>query len=124
MRPPGCFLPLAFEGDAAQLRHVVWEQGCARRQAELETGPAIGIVRGGDHGDGANRAVDTGKIGHRREGESNVGDMTARRHEAFDHGILDGLRIAAEVVTDDDRRGHAAAAHQGAHGAADDGKAG
>ena len=97
-------IELGAEHDFLQPRHLVRPEGERPVGAHLHAGPAIVVVRGGDHGDAGHVELELREIGHRRDGEADVVHLAARRHQAGDQRQLHRGRIAAEIVAGDDLR--------------------
>ena len=79
---------LCAEHDLLQPRHLVGAEGQRPVRAHLHAGPAILVVRGGDHGDGRHVEIELGEIGHRRHGKADVVHLAARSHQAGDQRVL------------------------------------
>ena len=62
----------AGEHDVAQPSHLVRPESHRPRGAHLDAGPAVVVVRGGDHRDGGNVERELGEIGHRRDRQADV----------------------------------------------------
>ena len=98
----GLVLEFGVEHDLLQPRHLVRAEGQRPVGAHLDAGPAIVVVRGGDHGDAGHVEIELREIGHRRHREPDVVHLAARRHQAGDQRIFDRGRIAAEIMSGDD----------------------
>ncbi len=94
----------AVEHDVLEPRHLVGAEGERAVRAHLHAGPAIVVVRGGDHRDARHVEVELREIGHRRQCQADVVDLAARGDQAVDQRHLDRRRIGAEIVAGDDLR--------------------
>ena len=77
------------QNDVAQFAHLVWAVGQRAVKAHFDTGPAVGVVRGGDHGYRGYIQVELGEIGHWRHGWADVFDFDTRLHQAQDQRVFD-----------------------------------
>ncbi len=91
-----------IEHDLLQPRHLVGTEGQRPVGAHLHAGPAVVVVRGGDHGDAGHVEIKLREIGHRRYREADVMHLAARRHQAGDQRVFDRGGIAAEIMPGDD----------------------
>src|SRR5262249_13538771 len=71
-------------------------------RAHFDPGPAVIVVRGGDHGDTWHIEFELGEIGHRRDCQANVMNFAARRHQTGNERHFYRRRIASKIVTGDD----------------------
>ncbi len=76
-------------------------------RAHLHAGPAVFIVACGDHGDGRRIEFELRKIGDGRKCEPDIEHFATGLHQPDGEGLLDGKRIAAEIVTGGDGGAHA-----------------
>ena len=102
----GLHFVLAAEHDVLEPAHLVGAEGERAVRSHLHAGPAVIVVRGGDHGDAGHVEVKLGEIGHRGHREPDVVHPAAGRHEAVCERHLDRRRIGAEIVTGNDVRPH------------------
>ena len=98
---------LAVQHDVAQPAHLVRSEGDRALRAHLHAGPAVVVVRGGDHRDRRRVERELREIGHGREREPDVLHLHARRHQAGHQRIFDRGGIGAEVVARRQFRFHA-----------------
>ncbi len=91
---------IAADHDVAQAPHLLGAKGDRPRRAHLHAGPAIVVMRGGDHRHRGNVERELGEIGHRRDGEADIADLRPAGHQPRSQRQLDRGRIAAEVVAD------------------------
>jgi hypothetical protein len=99
---------LAPGDDLLQAAHLVGAEGHRPLGAHLHAGPAVVVVRGGDHGDTGAIEGELAEIGHRREGEADILHPQARRLHPGDQRELDRGGVGAEIVAGDDVGAHAA----------------
>ena len=97
-------IELGAEHDLFQPRHLVRAEGQRPVSPHLHAGPAIVVVRGGDHGDARHVQLKLREIGHRRDRQPDVVHLAARRHQAGHQRQLHRGRIGTEVVASDDLR--------------------
>ena len=110
----GAQLELGAEHDVLEPRHLGRPEGQRPVGAHLHAGPAIVVVRGGDHGDAGHVEIELGEIGHRRDAQADVMHLAAGRHQAGHQRHFHRRRIAAEIVSGDDLRLDAHFLNQGA----------
>ena len=91
-------LEAAVEHDVLEAADLVRPEGERAVDAHLHPGPAVVVVRGGDHGDARHVERELREIGHRRHGEPDVVHLAARRDQAVDQSHLDRRRVGAEIV--------------------------
>ena len=89
----------AGEHDLFQPAHLVGAEGHRALRAHLHAGPAIVVMRGGDHGHSRNIELELREIGHRRQRQADVMDPDAGGHEArrkrqFDRGGIGAIIVA------------------------------
>ena len=87
--------------------HFLGAEGHGPLRAHLHAGPAIVVVRRGDHGDGGHVEFELGEIGHRRQSEADVVNLDAGRHQAGDQRVFDRGRIGAVIMARRQFRRHA-----------------
>ncbi len=104
----------AAHDDFLQPAHFVRTEGQRRLAAHLDAGPAVVVVRGGDHGDAGRLLVELGEVGDRRQAQADIDDLDPGLDQADDQGVLDVHRIRAVVVAGDQLRLDAALADIGA----------
>ena len=85
-----------------QRRHLVRTEGQRPLRAHLDAGPAVLVVRGGDHRDRRRVERELREIGHRRQRQPDILDARAGGHQARHQRQLDGHGIGAEIVPGDD----------------------
>ena len=107
VRAAAAEIELRLQHDLLQPLHLVRPEGQGPVGAHLHPGPAIVVVRGGDHGDAGHVQIELGEIGHRRHRQPDVVHLAARRHQPGDQRQFHRGRIAAEIVAGDDLRLHA-----------------
>ena len=105
-------LEVAADDDFAQAAHFLRPEGHRPRGAHLHAGPAVVVVRGGDHRDGGNVERELREISHRRDREADIAHLDAGRHQPRDQRVFDRGGIGAEIVADDDSLGNAEFAEQ------------
>ena len=105
-------LERGVEHDLLQLVHLVGAEGERAVGAHLHAGPAIVVMRGGDHRDAGHVEIELREIGHRRQRKPDVAHPHAGRHHAGDQRHLHRGRIAAEIMPGDDVGLHAHLVHQ------------
>ena len=81
-------LVLAAEHDVLEPAHLVGAESERAVRPHLHAGPAVVVVRGGDHGDAGHVEVELGEIGHRGHREPDVVHPAAGRHEPVFSAIL------------------------------------
>ena len=120
----GCGGAFATEHDVAQFGHFVRAVGEGALEPHFHAGPAVGVVAGGDHGDGRHIEMELGEIGHGAERRADILDPDTGLHQAEDQGVFDRQRIVAVIVADSDHRLDAATLYLGAEAEPEGGDAG
>ena len=95
---------LTIEDNFLQPAHLVRTEGERAMCAHFHTGPAIGVVAGGDHGHARDIQIELGEIGHGRERKADVMDFDPGGHQTDFQRLFDAQRIAAKIVADNDLR--------------------
>lgn len=103
---------VGFEHDLLQRAHLFRTEGERPRRPHLDAGPAILVMRGGDHGDRGCIERELREIGHGGQSQADILHPGARRHQAGDQRQLDRQRIGAEIMAGDDIRPNAQAPDQ------------
>ncbi len=95
-------LERGVEHDLLQPSHLVRAEGHRAIGAHLHAGPAIVVMRGGDHRNARHVEIELREIGHRRQRKPDVAHPHAGRHHAGGQRHLHRRGIAAEIVSGDD----------------------
>ena len=93
VRAPVTLFEMPAQDDLLQTAHLVGTEGERAGGAHLHTGPAVLVVRGGDHCDAGQVKSELGEVGHRRDCETDVVHADAGRHEPGYERHLDGSGI-------------------------------
>ena len=114
VRPAAFEIEARVEHDVLQPRHLVGTEGERAVGAHLHAGPAIVVMRCGDHGDARHVEIELREIGHRRHRQADVVHLAARRHQPGNQRHLHRRGITAKIMPGDDLRLDPEFADQGA----------
>ena len=92
----------AADDDFAQAAHLLRPESHRPRGAHLYAGPAVVVVRGGDHRDRRDVERELREIRHRGDRQPDIVHLDAGRHQSRDQRVFDRGGIGAKIVADDD----------------------
>jgi hypothetical protein len=92
----------AGQDDVLEAAHLLRPERQGPLRSHLHARPAVVVVGRRHHGDRRHIEGELGEIGHGREGEADVVDRAASRHQPLGQRDLDGHGIAPEIVPDHD----------------------
>ena len=118
-RSAGALDKAAVHHDLLELAHLVRPERQWTVGAHLHAGPAILVVRGGDHGAAGGVQFELAPVDHRREREADIQHFAAAGDQAERERVLDRLADRAEIMAGDDRRLHAEFVEQRRHAEAE-----
>ena len=107
IRAAATHVEAGFEHDLLEAGHLIRAEGERAIGTHLHAGPAIVVVRRGDHGHAGHIEVELGEVRHGRDREADVVDLAARRQKTGYQGGFDRRRIGSKIVAGHDLWLHA-----------------